>query len=81
MLALAYSLASTQPFIRRIIVLTCATLGFALATSRLLASRGAPISIADVGQSPSDAAVAGIEKAYTNVKVYAKNIDMKKAKK
>lgn len=64
----------------KVIALTGAASGIALATARLLASRGASISVADVRQEPLDAAVADIEKAYPNIKIYAKAVDVKIAK-
>ena len=63
----------------RVIALTGAASGIALATARLLASRGASISVADVRQEPLDAAVADIKKAYPNVKIYAKAVDVRNA--
>lgn len=61
----------------RVIAITGAASGIALATARLLASRGASISVADVRQEPLDAAVADIKKAYPNVKIHAKAVNVK----
>ena len=64
----------------RVIALTGAASGIALATARLLASRGASISVADVRKEPLDAAVADIKKAYPDVKIYAKAVNAKNAR-
>lgn len=61
----------------RVIAITGAASGIALATAHLLASRGASISIADVRQEPLDAAVADIKKSNPNVKIYAKAVNVK----
>ena len=64
----------------KVIALTGAASGIALATARLLASRGASISVADIRQEPLDAAVAEIRKAYPSVKIYAKAVNVKNAR-
>ena len=61
----------------QVIALTGAASGIALATARLLASRGASISLADVRQEPLDAAVADIKKSNPDVKIYAKAVNVK----
>lgn len=61
----------------QVIALTGAASGIALATARLLASRGASISLADVRQEPLDAAVADIQKSNPDVKIYAKAVNVK----
>ena len=67
-------------FENKVIALTGAASGIALATARLLASRGASISVADVRQEPLDAAVADIKKAFPNIKTYAKAVNVKNAR-
>ena len=75
-------MAVAQPFFTmtsfegRVIAITGAASGIALATARLMASRGASISLADVRQEPLDAAVADIRKSNPNVKIYAKAVDV-----
>lgn len=61
----------------KVIAITGAGSGIGLATARLLASRGASISVADVRQEPLDAAVADIRTSYPNTKVYAKAVDVR----
>lgn len=61
----------------KVIAITGAASGIALATARLLASRGASISVADIRQEPLDAAVAGIRTLYPDAKVYAKAVDVR----
>lgn len=61
----------------KVIAITGAASGIALATARLLASRGASISVADVRQEPLEAAVADIRTLYPNTKVYAKVVDVR----
>lgn len=61
----------------RVIAITGAASGIALATAHLLASRGASISIADIRQEPLEAAVADIKKSNPTVKIYAKAVDVK----
>lgn len=64
----------------RVIAITGGASGIGFATARLLASRGATISVADVRQGPLDDAVAGIKKSNPNVKIYAKAVDVKNGK-
>ena len=61
----------------KVIAITGAASGIALATAHLLASRGASISIADVRQEPLDLAVADIKNSNPNVKLYAKAVNVK----
>lgn len=61
----------------KVIAITGAASGIGLATARLLASRGASISIADIRQEPLDAAVADIKESNPNVKIYARVVDVK----
>lgn len=61
----------------KVVAITGAASGIGLATARLLASRGASISVADVRQEPLDAAVADIRTLYPNAKVYAKAVDVR----
>ncbi|KAL9135134.1 MAG: hypothetical protein Q9175_003671, partial [Cornicularia normoerica] len=61
----------------RVIAITGAASGIALATARLCASRGASISVADVRQGPLDAAVADIKKSNANANIYAKVVNVK----
>ena len=61
----------------KVIAITGAASGIALATAHLLASRGASISIADIHREPLDAAVADIRERHPNVKIYAKAVDVK----
>lgn len=60
----------------RVIAITGAASGIALATARLLASRGAPISIVDVLQEPLDTAVADIRKSNPNIKLHAEAVNV-----
>ena len=60
----------------RVIAITGAASGIGLATARLLASRGASISVADVRQEALDAAVADMKKSDPNFKIYAKAVDI-----
>ncbi len=81
-LALLCPVVAAQRFIMtsfqgQVIALTGAASGIALATARLLASRGASISLADVRQEPLDAAVADIKKSNPDVKIYAKAVNVK----
>lgn len=62
----------------RVIAITGAASGIGLATARLLASRGASVSLADVRQEALDAAVADLKKSIPNVKVHAKAVDVRK---
>lgn len=61
----------------KVIAITGAASGIALATAHLLASRGASISVADIHREPLDAAVADIKERHPNVKIYAKAVDVK----
>ena len=61
----------------KVIAITGTASGIALATARLLASGGAFMSIADVGQEPVAAAVADIIKSCPTVKIYAKAVSVK----
>lgn len=61
----------------RVIAITGAASGIALATAHLLASRGASISIADIRQEPLNLAVADIKRSNPNVKLYAKAVNVK----
>ncbi|KAL9069277.1 MAG: hypothetical protein Q9161_005684 [Pseudevernia consocians] len=61
----------------KVVALTGAASGIALATARLLASRGASISLADIRQEPLDAAVADIKRSDPNVKIYSKAVNVK----
>ena len=63
----------------KVIAITGAASGIGLATSHLLASRGAAISIADVRQEPLQAAVADIKKSVPSAKVYHKAVNVVKA--
>ena len=62
----------------RVIAVTGAASGIGFATARLLASRGASISVADVRQEALDAAVAELKKSDPNVKIHAKAVDVRK---
>ena len=61
----------------RVVAITGAASGIALATAHLLASRGASISLADVRQEALDAAVADVKKSNPNAKIYAKAVDVR----
>ena len=62
----------------RVIAVTGAASGIGFATARLLASRGASISVADIRQEALDAAVADFKKSDPNVKIHAKAVDVRK---
>ena len=62
----------------RVIAVTGAASGIGFATARLLASRGASISVADVRQEALDAAVAELKKSHPNAKIHAKAVDVRK---
>ena len=64
----------------KVIAVTGAASGIGFATARLLASRGASISVADVRQEVLDAAVADFKKSDPNVKLYAKAVDVRKGR-
>ena len=61
----------------RVIAITGGASGIGFATARLLASRGASISVADVRQGPLDEAVADIRKSNLNMKIFAKAVDVR----
>ena len=63
----------------RVIAITGAASGIGLATSHLLASRGAAISIADVRQEPLEVARDEITKSFPNAKIYHKAVNVAKA--
>jgi len=63
----------------KVIAITGAASGIGLATSHLLASRGAAISIADVRQEPLEAAVANIKKSVPNAKIFHEAVNVAKA--
>ena len=62
----------------KVIAITGAASGIGLATSQLLASRGAAVSISDIRQESLEAAVAAIKEATPHVKIYHKAIDVAK---
>ena len=64
----------------RVIAVTGAASGIGFATARLLASRGASISVADIRQEALDAAVADFKKSDPNVKIHAKAVDVRKGR-
>ena len=64
----------------RVIAVTGAASGIGFATARLLASRGASISVADVRQDALDTAVAELKKSDPNVKIHAKAVDVRKGR-
>ncbi|CAF9937546.1 hypothetical protein IMSHALPRED_000453 [Imshaugia aleurites] len=64
----------------KVIAITGAASGIGLATARLLASRGASISVSDVRQEPLDAAVADIQKSNSNAKIYAEVFNVTNAR-
>ncbi|KAL6715912.1 hypothetical protein ACLMJK_006873 [Lecanora helva] len=63
----------------KVIAITGAASGIGLATSHLLASRGASLSIADVRQEPLEAAVTSIKQTAPNAKIYQKTVNVTKA--
>ena len=63
----------------KVVAITGAASGIGLATSRLLASRGAAISMADVRQEPLEVAAREVAKSAPNVKIYHKAINVTKS--
>lgn len=63
----------------KVIAITGAASGIGLATSQLLASRGATLSIADVRQEPLENALAEIKKSAPNAKIYQKAFNVTKS--
>ena len=62
----------------RVIAVTGAGSGIGLATARLLASRGASVSIADINQKDLDSAIAELKSSNPKIKFHAKVVDVSK---
>ena len=60
----------------KVIVITGAASGIGLSIARLLASRGATISVADIREDPLNAATESIKKATPNVKIFSQVVNV-----
>ena len=60
----------------RVIAVTGAGSGIGLATARLLASRGASVSLADINQKDLDTAIAELKRSNPKIKIHAKVVDV-----
>lgn len=62
----------------RVIAVTGAGSGIGFATARLLASRGASISVADIRKKDLDSAIAELKRSNPKIKIYAEVVDVRK---